>query len=62
MNKLILISGILIALPLAAQQKSLTCNDNDNNGDQVRHCEMREQSMAFPGKLSIDGGQNGGVR
>ena len=43
-------------------QPTLTCNDRDGNGRLVRHCEMREQTIAYPGQLNIDGGQNGGVQ
>lgn len=49
-------------LPAAAQQGSLSCNDrNYNNNRQVTHCEMREQTVPFAGRLSVDAGVNGGV-
>jgi hypothetical protein len=45
-----------------AQTKSLTCNDDNNNGDrQARTCEVREQTVAYGGQLTVDGGTNGGV-
>jgi hypothetical protein len=50
----------LAALPLAGQDKKLTC-DNQGWGDRARFCEMREQTMASAGRLEIDGRQNGGV-
>lgn len=56
-----------LALPAAAQtqdntQPTLNCNDgNRDNGRRARHCEMREQTIAYSGRLTLDGGQNGGV-
>jgi DUF4097 and DUF4098 domain-containing protein YvlB len=45
-----------------AQNKSLTCDDNNNRGDrQARSCEVREQTIAYGGRLTVDGGVNGGV-
>jgi DUF4097 and DUF4098 domain-containing protein YvlB len=46
-----------------AQTKSLTCDDRNNNGNdrQSRFCEMREQTIAYGGRLTVDGGNNGGV-
>ncbi len=46
-----------------AQTKSLSCDNNNNNGNdrQVKSCEMREQTIAYGGRLSVDGGTNGGV-
>jgi hypothetical protein len=45
-----------------AQNKSLTCDDNNNRGDrQARSCEVREQTIAYGGRLTVDGGTNGGV-
>jgi DUF4097 and DUF4098 domain-containing protein YvlB len=51
---------VLGALPLAAQNKQLSC---DHNGwsDQARFCEMREQTLPSAGRMEIDGRQNGGV-
>jgi DUF4097 and DUF4098 domain-containing protein YvlB len=52
----------LAAVTAFAQNKSLTCDDNNNRNDrQVRSCEMREQTIAYGGRLSVDGGTNGGV-
>jgi hypothetical protein len=52
--------------PLLAQlhdntAKQMTCNNGGHDGDRVRHCEIREQSVASIGRLNIDAGQNGGV-
>ena len=45
-----------------AQTKSLTCDDNNNRGNrQVSSCEVREQTIAYGGRLTVDGGVNGGV-
>jgi hypothetical protein len=52
------------AVPAAAQpgqQRSLSCNDRNNNSRTVSHCEMREQNVGFAGRLTVDGGMNGGV-
>ena len=55
--------AVIAALPALAQrnQGSLSCNGNNNNGRQFRHCEMREQPGSFPGRLTVDAGMNGGV-
>jgi hypothetical protein len=53
------------SVPLLAQlqdntEKQLKC-ENTYDGQQARHCEMREQSVPAIGKLDLDAGQNGGV-
>lgn len=53
--------AFMAALPMAAQEKTLSCNDRNHNGKYVSHCEMREQTVGFAGRLSIDAGTNGGV-
>jgi hypothetical protein len=56
--------AVIAAIPGLAQrtqERALSCNDNNNGGRQVRHCEMREQSTSFAGRLSVDAGMNGGV-
>lgn len=42
------------------REKQMTC---ENNGDsaRARHCEIREQTFPGPGRLTVDGGMNGGV-
>jgi DUF4097 and DUF4098 domain-containing protein YvlB len=58
----LLAAGMFIAaLPAAAQQKSLNCDSQNHNNNQVTHCEMREQTVAYSGRLSVDAGVNGGV-
>jgi len=52
--------------PLHAQlrdnsEKQMTCENGGSNGDQARHCEIREQTVAGVGRLGIDAGQNGGA-
>lgn len=55
------LAGCLAAQMRDNTQPTLACNDNNGNGRLVRHCEMREQTVAYSGQLTIDGGQNGGV-
>jgi DUF4097 and DUF4098 domain-containing protein YvlB len=52
----------LTATAVFAQTKSLACDENNNrNNRQVNSCEMREQTIAYGGRLTVDGGTNGGV-
>jgi DUF4097 and DUF4098 domain-containing protein YvlB len=45
-----------------AQTKSLACDQQSRReSHQVNVCEMREQTIAYGGKLTVDGGRNGGV-
>ena len=60
--------GILFfaAIPGLAQAPkspapSLTCDHQDHNGRLISHCEMREQTIASGGRLTIDGRANGGI-
>src|SRR5271170_5577216 len=47
------------ALPARAQ---LSCDSKGFNQDHmVTHCEMREQTVGYAGRLSVDPGMNGGV-
>jgi hypothetical protein len=53
-------------VPLLAQlqnnsDKQMTCSNGGYERDRARHCEIREQSMASIGRLSIDAGPNGGA-
>jgi hypothetical protein len=53
-------------VPLRAQmqdnsEKQLTCANAGYDSDRARHCEIREQTLPSIGRLSIDGGQNGGA-
>ena len=74
--KLTLITLALIALPLAAQDRpgmrqiqrqdsgspQLNCDSkNFSQNRMVTQCEMREQTIGFSGRLTVDGGMNGGV-
>lgn len=45
----------------AAQEKQLNCDDHNWGGSRSRFCEMREQTVASAGRLSIDGRTNGGI-
>jgi DUF4097 and DUF4098 domain-containing protein YvlB len=50
------------AVAAFAQTKSLTCDGNNNHRDRmVAACEVREQTVAYGGRMTIDGGTNGGV-
>ncbi len=54
------------SLPLPAQlqdntEKQMSCQNGGDNGDGARHCEMREQTVAAVGRLSVDAGRNGGM-
>src|SRR5258707_2460178 len=42
-------------------EKKLTCSNGSYDSDRARHCEMREQSLASIGRLSIDASPNGGA-
>src|SRR6266511_2601023 len=44
-----------------SQKSSLTCDHKDRNGRLISHCEMREQTIASGGRLTIDGRANGGI-
>jgi len=53
---------MILAAVLPAAAQSLNCNNRGVNNDrQATHCEMREQTVPFAGRLSVDGGVNGGV-
>jgi len=43
------------------REKKMTCSDHNGGSDRAHHCDIREQSFAGPGKLSVDGGVNGGA-
>jgi len=53
-------------VPLFAQmhdntEKQMSCQNGGNDGDNARHCEVREQSAPSIGRLTIDAGKNGGA-
>ncbi len=53
-------------VPLLAQlqdnsEKQLTCQNDGNDNDRVRHCEIREQTVPGLGRLNVDAGRNGGA-
>ena len=63
MRNLILPLGLLLtasALPAFQPKPSLDCNNGGDNG-RSRFCEMREQTVASTGTISVDGSQNGGI-
>jgi len=51
----------IAAMPLAAQDKQLNCDQQGWGNNRAHFCEMREQSIPSAGRLDIDGKQNGGV-
>lgn len=58
----ILTAAAIVAASALAQQKSLSCDHGGmNQSKMVTHCEMREQTVPFGGRLSVNPGQNGGV-
>src|SRR3984957_16575692 len=64
MKSILIFTTAVLASTAFAQQKSLQCDPKNNSFNQskmVTHCEMREQTVAFGGRLSVDPGQNGGV-
>jgi DUF4097 and DUF4098 domain-containing protein YvlB len=44
-----------------AQTKSLACDNGGWGGRRAHSCEVREQTVGFAGRLTVDGGTNGGV-
>jgi hypothetical protein len=59
-------TAALLGVPVFAQlhdntEKQLSCQNGSYDSDRARHCEMREQSVASIGQLTIDAGQNGGA-
>ncbi len=62
MNMTFVLTLVCTASAVAlAQEKSLSCDDNWSNGDRVGHCQIREQSIAATGAITVDGKKNGGV-
>jgi len=60
------LAAATIAISVAPAQmqdnrdKKMTC-ENGGSGDRARYCEIREQSFAGTGRLSVDAGRNGGA-
>jgi DUF4097 and DUF4098 domain-containing protein YvlB len=42
-------------------QPRMKCEGENNWGNTKRFCEIREQTIAYPGQLNVDGRENGGV-
>jgi len=38
----------------------MTCNNRGYDGDRARHCDIREQTLPYVGRLSVEG-HNGGA-
>lgn len=59
---LALAAVFVCSIPAVAQQGTLNCDRNGFSHDRlVTHCEMREQTIAYPGRISVDPGTNGGI-
>src|SRR5215208_3482151 len=45
------------------QDRQLNCDrqNQSRNGRNVSYCEMKEQSLPATGRITVDGGTNGGV-
>jgi len=41
-------------------EKQMTCDSRGYDGDRARHCDIREQTLPFVGRLSVEG-HNGGA-
>ena len=56
--------AVLPATVIQAQNSekgSMQCRDNDGDGRLASHCEIKEQTVAAGGAITVDGRQNGGV-
>src|SRR5712691_2102211 len=64
--------ALVAAMPMVGQMRQiqpresgsqqLGCDSRSFNQNRlVTHCEMREQTIGFSGRLTVDGGMNGGV-
>lgn len=52
---------LLLAQLKDNSEKQLSCQNSGGDAVQARHCEVREQTVAAMGPLTVDAGQNGGV-
>lgn len=52
---------LVLALACVSLFAELKCENRNDYGRQKRFCKVSEQSMAAPGRLSVDAGRNGGV-
>ena len=63
MRRITTVMFIAASMPILAQERSLTCDQNRGSGNsrQERFCEMREYTIGAVPRLSADGRVNGGV-
>ena len=54
-------SAHLLAQLRDNSDKQLTCQNGGYDSERARRCDIREQSVASMGRLSVDAGRNGGV-
>jgi DUF4097 and DUF4098 domain-containing protein YvlB len=60
----ILLCAVAASAAIFAQvdpQPRMKCESGHSNGNQSRFCEIREQTIAYPGQLNVDGKENGGI-
>jgi DUF4097 and DUF4098 domain-containing protein YvlB len=57
------IVGFTAAAGLAQKSNkgSMQCRDNDGDGRQASHCEIKEQTLPASGAITVDGRTNGGI-
>jgi hypothetical protein len=53
---------LLLGLPLAAQERTLQCDERSSSRRGESFCEMREVTVSAAGSLEVDGRQNGGIQ
>ena len=49
------------AFAQADPQPRMKCESGHSDGSRSRFCEIREQTIGFPGQLNVDGRENGGI-
>jgi DUF4097 and DUF4098 domain-containing protein YvlB len=58
---LICVGSFVVYAQKADKPGSLSCSDHWSSDRLVNHCEVREQTVASTGSLTVDAGKNGGV-
>src|SRR5690349_8811049 len=61
--KTILMLSFMAMLPLLAQDPApkMNCDDRGRHNGKSSSCQIKEWTIAAPGKLNVDSGVNGGV-
>src|SRR5579871_1415755 len=60
MNRILMVA-LCLAPAAFAQEKTMTCSDNEGWRERGHYCEIREATMPAGGSLDVDGGVNGGI-